>query len=223
MCRVYVLKLCLSSKHLANVCVQFGFADWPILPGVHADVDVQHPILDLIAPSIVDMAAQMDGISIIIAGAVPWNFSTFEARIIGRIVPNGADVASDLRSQRPPNASHMVVRVMVAFKEDDLPANALDVFLRLGSSAFAPAVLPVIHEVADMDEQIVRLDPLLDSTDQSSIVLLNGLEGAVCPIDDPRRLSALEVEVASEKDFHWSWVDCFVYNSIISNRVLIVN
>ena len=193
---------CLSSKHLADVSIKLSLTDWPIVPGIGADVDVQHPILNLIAPGIMDVATQMDGIPIIIAGPVPRNFSAFEARVIRRVVPNRNDIASNLSGQCPANAANVVVRIMVALQEDNLSANALDVFLRLGTTTLTATVLAVVHEVAYVDEQIVRLDPLLNSTNQSSIVLLHGLEGAVCPFNNAGCLGGLKVKVASEKGLH---------------------
>lgn len=93
---------CLASKRLADVCVQFGFTDRPVLPGVGANVDVQHIeipkglLIDKEPPGVMDVPAQMDLIPP--EEVMGQNIHELEARIVGRVVTNGADVASDLRS-----------------------------------------------------------------------------------------------------------------------------
>lgn len=200
---------CLSSKHLSDVGVELSLADRPVLPGVSADVDVQHRntlafIVPQIPPGVMDVAAQMDmdAARIALVGSDSRNADIFKPRICGRIMRNGANVSSDFRSNRPTNRPHVVVRIMVALQEHYLALDLRQIEVGLVASGLSATVLAVVHKVADMDEQIVRLAALVDPANQRSIVLLNGLERTVCPINDPRRLGALEMQIRCEKDFH---------------------
>lgn len=214
MYRIYVLKLCLSSKHLLDVGVQLGFAHRPVAPGIRANIDVQHRnalalIVPQVPPGVVDVAAQMDmnAARIALVGSDCRNADIFKPRIRGWIMRNGADVSSDLRSNRPANRPHVVVRIVVALQEHYLALDLREIEVRLVASGLRPTVLAVVHEVADVNEQIVRLAALVDPANQRSIVLGHALERAVRPVDDPRILGALEVEVAGKEGFHCG---CFV-------------
>ena len=151
-------------------------------------------------PGVMHVPAQMDLVPP--EEMMSRNVHELEARIVGRVVTNGADVASDLRSQRPANAPHVVVRIVVPLQKDDLARDLREIEVRLVASGLRPTVLAVVHEVADMDEQIVQLAALVDPANQRSVVLGYGLERTVRPIDNARRLSALEVEIAGEKSLH---------------------
>lgn len=130
------------------------------------------------------------------------NVNKLEARVIRRVVSDGDNVSSDLRGQRPANAADVVVRVMVALKTDDLALDLRQIEVRLVASGLSATVLAVVHEIANVNEQIIRLAALVDSTNQCSIVLLHGLERTVRPLDDARSFGALEVEVAGEEGLH---------------------
>ena len=206
MCRVYVLKLCLSREDLPNVGVQFRFAHRAVAPGVGTDVNVQHIkipkglLINKEPPGIMHVPTQMDLIPS--KEMVGRNVNKLEARIVGRVVPNGADVASDLRGQRATDRPHVVVRIVVALKEHDLTRDLSRVEIGLLTPSLRAAVLAVVHEVADMDEQVARLAALIDPTDQRGVMLGNALERAVRPFDDPRMFGALKVEVAGEEGLH---------------------
>lgn len=96
----------------------------------------------------------------------------------------------------------MVVRIVVALQEHDLARDLREIEVGLVASGLRPAVLAVVHEVADMDEQIVRLAALVDPANQRSIVFGHALERTVRPVDDPRILGALEVQIAGKECLH---------------------
>ena len=130
------------------------------------------------------------------------NVNKLEACIVGRVVPNGADVATDLCGQCPANAADVVVRIMVALETNDLALDLRQIEVRLVASGLSATVLAVVHEVTNMNKQIIRLAALVNSTDQSSIVLLHCFEWTVRPLDNARSFGALEVEVAGEEGLH---------------------
>ncbi len=85
----------------------------------------------------------------------------------------------------------MVVRIVVPFEEDDWGVDLGDVEVGLVPAGFDSAVLAVVEEIADVDEDVVGLDTLVDSADESSVMLLDGLERTMRPVDDARGLGAL--------------------------------
>lgn len=215
-------RLRLAREDLADVGVELRLADRPVVPDVRADVDVQNrALVPARLESVMDVAAQVDARALLPTEIIVLrSIDRLETRIPGREVSNRDDVASDLRGQRPANRPHVVVRIVVALQEHDLALDLREIEVRLVASGLRPTVLAVVHEVADMDEQIVWLAALIDPTDQSSIMLFHGLEWTVRPVNDPRILRALEVEVAGEESFHWmfmSWT-----NELESNQRLAV-
>jgi len=147
------------------------------------------------------MAAQMDmkpEMSVCVGGS----FNLLPARIVRWEVADRNDVSSYFSGKGPADDAHMVVRIVVPFEENDRGMDLGDVEVGLVPAGFDPAVLAVVEEVTDMDEDVIWLDALVDSADEGSVMLLDGLERTMRPVDDAGGLGALEVQVTCEECFH---------------------
>lgn len=198
----------LACEDLADVGVELSLTDRPVAPGVGADVDVQHIkipkglLVNKDPPGIMDVSAEMNLIPP--KEMMGRSVDKLEARIVGRVVSDGDNIASDLRSQSATNRADVVVRIVVALQENNLALDLREIEVRLVAPGLRTTVLAVVHEVADVNEQIVGLAALIDPTDQRSVMLGHALERTVRPVDDPRILGALEVQIGGEVRFHKS-------------------